>query len=306
MLYCSILLHVTCFHCLDRRLTCNLKSWNSLWILNRRSTISFDRYGLLQELGNWCWKLLHYYQCIYSPFLDLGRFFSFFIPYTVGRTPWTRDQSVARPLPTHRTTQTQNKRIQTSMPRLGFERTTSVFQRAKTVHTSDHAGPLWSPPLMNTISNFTLFYATMRWRYVCSAACFLSRVVCSCYQHRDRLKLNSVASVRKRTISNERPPLVGEVSVKLLRIESVAWSAEQIPTAVNLGFLDRSRYFFFHVAQLSSRGWVDPVPDPLLLRKSGRAGSRTRDLWICSQKLWPLDHRGGHRDRHFFYCSCSC
>jgi hypothetical protein len=28
--------------------------------------------------------------------------------YTVGRTPWTSDQPVARPLPTHRTTQTQN------------------------------------------------------------------------------------------------------------------------------------------------------------------------------------------------------
>jgi hypothetical protein len=34
-----------------------------------------------------------------------------------------------------------------------------------------------------------------------------------------------------------------------------------------LGFLDRSRYIFFQVApQLNSRGWVDPVPDPLLLR----------------------------------------
>ena len=49
---------------------------------------------------------------------------------------------------------------------------------------------------------------------------------------------------------------------------------------------------FFQVAQLTSRGWVDPVPDPLL-RKSGSAGNRTRDLCICSQKLWPLDHRGG-------------
>jgi hypothetical protein len=27
---------------------------------------------------------------------------------------------------------------------------------------------------------------------------------------------------------------------------------------------------------------MDPVPDPLLLRKSGSAGNRTRDLWICS------------------------
>jgi hypothetical protein len=35
-----------------------------------------------------------------SQFLDL---------YTVGRTPWTGDQAVWRPLPTHRTTQTQNK-----------------------------------------------------------------------------------------------------------------------------------------------------------------------------------------------------
>jgi hypothetical protein len=53
-----------------------------------------------------------------------------------------------------------------------------------------------------------------------------------------------------------------------------------------LGFLDRSRYYFFQVApQLYSRGWVDPVPDPLLLRKSGSSGNRPRDLWICSQKL---------------------
>jgi hypothetical protein len=38
-----------------------------------------------------------------------------------------------------------------------------------------------------------------------------------------------------------------------------------------LGFLDRidrSRYLFFQVApQLYSRGLVDPIPDPLLLRK---------------------------------------
>jgi hypothetical protein len=38
---------------------------------------------------------------------------------------------------------------------------------------------------------------------------------------------------------------------------------------------------------------VDPVPDPLLLRKCGSAGNRTLELWICSQELWPLDHRGG-------------
>jgi hypothetical protein len=38
---------------------------------------------------------------LYSP-LELGRFFSFLILYTVSRTPRTGDQPVARPLPTHR------------------------------------------------------------------------------------------------------------------------------------------------------------------------------------------------------------
>jgi hypothetical protein len=64
----------------------------------------------------------------------LAVFFSFLILYTVGRTPWTGDQRVARPLPTHRTTQTQNKRTQISVPRVGFEPTIPVFERAKTVH----------------------------------------------------------------------------------------------------------------------------------------------------------------------------
>jgi hypothetical protein len=59
------------------------------------------------------------------------------------------------------------------------------------------------------------------------------------------------------------------------------------------GFLYRRRQFYIQVApQLSSRGWVDPVPAPLLLRKSGSSGNWTLDLWICSQELWSLDHRG--------------
>jgi hypothetical protein len=37
----------------------------------------------------------------------------FRIHFTEGRTPWRSDQLVAMSLPTHRTTQTQNKRIHT-------------------------------------------------------------------------------------------------------------------------------------------------------------------------------------------------
>jgi hypothetical protein len=73
---------------------------------------------------------------LYNP-LDLGRFFSFLILYTVGTTPWKGDQPDARQLPTHGTTQAQNKRTQTSMPRVGFEPTIPVFERAKTVHALD-------------------------------------------------------------------------------------------------------------------------------------------------------------------------
>jgi hypothetical protein len=44
---------------------------------------------------------------LYSPLLGLGHFYSVLSLYTIGRTPWTGDQPVARPLPTHRTTQTE-------------------------------------------------------------------------------------------------------------------------------------------------------------------------------------------------------
>jgi hypothetical protein len=71
--------------------------------------------------------------------LSLGRFFSFLILYTVGRTPWMGDQPVARPKSTHRTTQTQNKCRQTSMPWVGFESTIPAFEREKTVHALDRA-----------------------------------------------------------------------------------------------------------------------------------------------------------------------
>jgi hypothetical protein len=88
----------------------------------------------------------------------------------------------------------------------------------------------------------------------------------------------SVALVRERTILTERPLLVSEVSANFWGIEGVAWWVQRIPYNSHIfGFLDRCWYFSFQVAaQLYSRGWVDPVPDPLPLRKSGIAGNRTR------------------------------
>jgi hypothetical protein len=104
-----------------------------------------------------------------------------------------------------------------------------------------------------------------------------------------------VAVVLKRTIPTERPPLVGEISANLLQVEGVAWSEQQIhlfhdkkiPTAVNLGFLDRSRYSLKEVALiLSSRGWVDPIPTPYLSEnlvgpeiEPGISGSAARNFY---------------------------
>jgi hypothetical protein len=38
---------------------------------------------------------------------------------------------------------------------------------------------------------------------------------------------------------------------------------------------------------------VAPVPDQLLLTKSGSAVNRTRDHWVRSRELSPVDHRSG-------------
>jgi hypothetical protein len=71
--------------------------------------------------------------------------FQFLDFYTVGRTSWTGDHPVARPLHTHRTAQTQNKRTQTSMSQVGFEPTIQVLERVKTVHALDRAAAVFGP-----------------------------------------------------------------------------------------------------------------------------------------------------------------
>jgi hypothetical protein len=76
------------------------------------------------------------------------------------------------------------------------------------------------------------------------------------------------------------------------------------PYGCTIGFLDRNRYFIFQAApQLYSRGLVDPITDPPRLRKSGNSGNG-----ICSQELWPLDHRGGLKPSTAFnkYCKLPC
>jgi hypothetical protein len=79
-----------------------------------------------------------------------------------------------------------------------------------------------------------------------------------------KIKLNSMAWVRERTIPTERPPLVGEAIAN--------FCGRRVPRGQRDGSLwQYSRFsrqeplLFYQVApQLYSRGRVDPVPDPLL------------------------------------------
>jgi hypothetical protein len=92
------------------------------------SSLIFKKFGMnfmaLEVIKFSCFSAS--YLWLYSPFVGPWSLFSFLILCTVGKTPWTEDQSVARPLPIRRTTRTQNKHTQTSMPRVGFEAWMSV------------------------------------------------------------------------------------------------------------------------------------------------------------------------------------
>jgi hypothetical protein len=83
----------------------------------------------------------------------------FLNPKTDGRTVWKGDKPVARPLATQDNT-TQNKRTQTSMPRVGFEATITVFERAKTVHALDRAATVISQKV-KVLSRVYLHVATI-------------------------------------------------------------------------------------------------------------------------------------------------
>ena len=56
-----------------------------------------------------------------------------------------------------------------------------------------------------------------------------------------------------------------------MAVQGTLWLAKRYPSTLISVFLTGFRYFSYQVAtQLSSRGWVDPVPDPILPKKNSR------------------------------------
>jgi hypothetical protein len=76
-----------------------------------------------------------------APILEHRADYSVSSSFTGGRTPCTGDQLVARPLPKHRTTQTQKnaETHETSTSRTGFEPAITASELSKTVHASDRS-----------------------------------------------------------------------------------------------------------------------------------------------------------------------
>jgi hypothetical protein len=80
--------------------------WKFNWNLQNR-ILQFYRYD-----RPFCTKSVLYIFAGSTAPLGPGHwFFQFYDYFTDGRTAWTSDQPVTRPLPKHRTTQTQNKHI---------------------------------------------------------------------------------------------------------------------------------------------------------------------------------------------------
>jgi hypothetical protein len=110
-----------------------------------------------------------------------------------------------------------------------------------------------------------------------------------------------VSLVRERTITTETPPLIGEVSA-ICGYRVSRGQRNRSPRPYSR--LSRREPLLFLSSSSSTllRGWVVPVPDPLLLRKRGSVGNLIRDLSIRIQELWPLDHRGGHNYDSYTVC----
>jgi hypothetical protein len=113
-------------------------------ILNKQSGKTDKGWSSSFEVGKVAKNSSPIFLPLCSQFLEHRADFSVFWSFTGGRTPWTGDQLVARPLPKHRITQAEKNAHthQTSFPWVGFETTIP----AKTVHASDRWATVTATP----------------------------------------------------------------------------------------------------------------------------------------------------------------
>jgi hypothetical protein len=98
--------------------------------LSKKSHILLGRE--LSRFGKWAYFPFLFSLTLQPPW-TLTSAFQFHDHFTDGRTPWTSDQLVARPLPKHKH-RINTHTHQTSMPWVGFESTIPASERAKRAH----------------------------------------------------------------------------------------------------------------------------------------------------------------------------
>jgi hypothetical protein len=111
--------------------------------------------------------------------VDFRLFFSF-VMYTQTLELLGRGISPSQGRHLHTEQHKQNKRIQTSMPGVGFEPTIPVFERAKTVHTLDHAATVIGPkPFYQKIYIYIISKVTLLTFVTCEEVSIFLLAVCS-------------------------------------------------------------------------------------------------------------------------------
>jgi hypothetical protein len=102
-----------------------------------------------------------------------------------------------------------------------------------------------------------------------------------------------VALDRERTIPTERPPLVDEVSANFFEYRVSRGQRNGSPRPCSRFSIPEPLLFLLSSSSIVLPMLSWPRSRPTTSQNIWYAGNRTRDLWICSQELWPLDHRGG-------------
>jgi hypothetical protein len=126
---------------------------------------------------------------------------------------------------------------------------------------------------------FFIFNCSLIWKMHKIRICYYFKIFMSPAVVKQKTK-NSMIWVRERT-TDRATAACRRSDCQLVRIEGATWSAWRLPPAVFPVSRQESLLFYQVAPQLYSRGWVDPVPDPLpfsffFFRKSGSAGNRTR------------------------------
>jgi hypothetical protein len=105
-------------------------------------------------------------------------------------------------------------------------------------------------------------------------------------------KKNSVHWVRERTMSTKRPSLVGEVCANFCRPRVPRGQRDRSLWLYSRFYKPEPPLFPSSSSSIVLTRLSEPRSRPTASWKIWRESNP--DLWICSQELWPLHHRGGH------------